>query len=176
MFERFTKDARAAVEQAGHEAGALGADRIESVHVLLGTIAEPSTVAARALASLGATPDRVRAAARGSALDADALAAIGISLDSVREQVEASFGAGALDSPRPATNPRQFSPDAKKLLELSLREAIRLKNRHIDTGHLLLGAVRDSDSSASRALSSLGLDADTVRQSVITAWANAPAA
>ncbi|MBT0994410.1 hypothetical protein KIN34_08940 [Cellulomonas sp. DKR-3] len=174
MFERFTKDARAAVTRAQDEAGALGADRIGSVHVLVAAVSG-SGPAAEALRRCGVDGEGLRRLARDQApggIDATALSSIGVDLAAVRDQVESTFGEGALDG-APATRPRAFAPDAKKLLEVALREAVRLRHRRIDTGHLLLAAVRLSDSSAHRVLSAAGLDDEAVRSAVASAWAAA---
>ncbi len=118
--------------------------------MLLGTLRAPDTVAAQALARLGVRHADVLAAVRArprDAIDADALAGVGIDLDAVRAQVEASFGPGALDA-RPSRSPNghlPFDSAAKKLLEISLREALRYKHRRIDTGHLLLAVARLDD-------------------------------
>ena len=101
MFERFAKDAREAVVQAQDEARTLGVDRIGPEHVLLGAVRSPDTVAAQALGRLGVDHASLLAAVRAlpaHAIDADALAGIGIDLEAVRAQVEASFGPGALDA------------------------------------------------------------------------------
>ena len=101
MFERFAKDAREAVVHAQDEARTLGADRIGPEHVLLGTVRSPDTVAAQALGRLGVDHADLLAAVRAlpaHTIDADALAGIGIDLEAVRAQVEASFGPGALDA------------------------------------------------------------------------------
>ena len=104
MFEKFTKDARESVVGAQAEARALGADRIGTEHVLLGMLRAPDSVAARSLQRLGVAHADVLAAVRAlppGAIDAEALAGVGIDLDAVRAQVEASFGPGALDTPPP---------------------------------------------------------------------------
>ncbi len=172
MFERFTRDARAAVTLAQDEAGALGAERIASDHVLLAAV-RTDGAARRALASLGIQPDDVAAAVRArEGLDDEALASIGVDLAAIREQVESTFGPGALDA-GPPTSPRTFTPDAKKLLEVALREAVRSRRRSIDTGHLLLAAVRLDETGAHAALGALGLTDDAVRDAVTAAWAAA---
>ncbi|WP_426592954.1 Clp protease N-terminal domain-containing protein [Cellulomonas sp. McL0617] len=185
MFERFTGDARDAVGFGVEEANAVGADHVGAEHLLLGAVRTPQTVAARALARLGVDEAAVRAAVRGlpsDALDADALAGVGIDLEAVRAQVEAEFGPGALDDKVAATAPcttrsghKPLDAQAKKLLEIALREAVRLKHRRIDTGHLLLAVVRVDDPRAARSLDGLGLGDDDVRQAVYAAWAQDPA-
>ncbi|UJP39710.1 Clp protease N-terminal domain-containing protein [Cellulomonas palmilytica] len=170
MFERFARDARAAVTLAQDEAGALGAPRIDSEHVLLAAV-RTDGAAQRALSTLGVRPDDVAAAVHArQGLDDDALASIGVDLTAVRAQVESTFGSGALDA-GPPTHPKTFTPGAKKLLEVALREAVRTRRRTIDTGHLLLAAVRLDDTGAHAALSSLGLADDAVRDAVTAAWA-----
>lgn len=183
MFERFAKDAREAVVQAQEEARALGADRIGTEHVLLGAVREPDAVAARALSSLGVDHRAVLAAVRAlppHAIDGDALAGVGIDLDAVRAQVEATFGPGALDAvakaPAGKSGHRPFDASAKKLLEISLREAVRYKHRRIDSGHLLLAVARLDDTSAHRVLDALGVSPDAVRDAVAAAWADVPVA
>ncbi len=172
MFERFALDSREAVTLARDEASALGSDRIASEHVLLAA-ARLDGVAHEALATLGVGPDDVAAAVRARhGMDDDALASIGVDLGTIRAQVEATFGAGALDAAA-ATSPHAFTPDAKKLLELALREAVLTKHRRIDTGHLLLAAVRAPESGSRAVLSSLGLADDTVRDAVATTRARA---
>ncbi|MEV4748198.1 Clp protease N-terminal domain-containing protein [Streptosporangium sp. NPDC049248] len=87
----------------------------------------------------------------------------------MREKVEAAFGPGALDRPRDRKAPRghiPFTPGAKKVLELSLREALRLKNKHIGTEHLLLGLVRDGTGPGMRVITQAGLTADDVRREI----------
>ncbi|QHT56513.1 hypothetical protein GXP71_10800 [Cellulomonas sp. H30R-01] len=178
MFERFTHDARLAVEQAQAVARRLGADHIGSEHVLLGSVAQGDAVARRALARAGVEPAALERAVRAQStdtLDAEALAGLGIDLDAVREQVEATFGEGALDAPAPGGRRGHlpFDADAKKLLEVSLREAVRLKHRRIDTGHLLLAAARLDTAGSGRALRAAGVDRDAVERAVQAAWADA---
>ncbi|WP_028044986.1 Clp protease N-terminal domain-containing protein [Cellulomonas sp. URHE0023] len=178
MFERFASDARDAVTQAAEEA--TGADRIGPQHVLLGAVRSPDSVAARALSQLGVDRARLRSAVRAipsDGLDADALAGVGIDLEAVRAQVDAAFGAGALDdiAAAPRSGGRKpFDAQAKKLLELSLREALRYKHNRIDTGHLLLAVVRLDDAHAAAALHALGLADDDIRTAVVVAWAESP--
>lgn len=177
MFEKFTKDAREAVVQAQTEARSLGADRVGPEHVLLGTVRDPDTVAARALGRLGVTHADLLAAVRAlPTIDAGALAGIGVDLEAVRAQVEASFGAGALDAaePTPGSGHLPFTTTGKKLLELSLREALRYKQRRIDSGHLLLAAVRMDDTDAFRALAAVGVGPDAAREAVSAVWADVP--
>jgi ATP-dependent Clp protease ATP-binding subunit ClpA len=154
MFERFTQDARDVVEQAQHEAGALGHDHIGTEHLLLGVAGRSDDVAGRVMGSLGLTPETLRTAVVDVSgfgpLNADALATLGIDLDEVRRRAEEAFGPGALERGR---NPRgrgrrPFTPEAKKALELSLREALVLGDKHIGAEHVLLGLLRENGVSA----------------------------
>jgi ATP-dependent Clp protease ATP-binding subunit ClpA len=107
--------------------------------------------------------------AADEALDAGALATLGIDLDEVRRATEASFGPGALDARGRGTARSghiPFGRSAKKALELGLREAVRLKQHHIGTGHLLLGLLRDGGGPAARALTGAGVDLAALRDDV----------
>jgi ATP-dependent Clp protease ATP-binding subunit ClpA len=147
MFERFTRSARETVSHAEAEARALGHGSIGTEHLLLGVAASAGD-ASRVLADNGATPETLRAAIR-SPLDGEALASIGIDVDEVRRRVEASFGPGALDRGRRRRSGRvAFTAAAKKSLELSLREAIQLGDRHIGPEHVLLGLLREGSAEA----------------------------
>jgi ATP-dependent Clp protease ATP-binding subunit ClpA len=182
MFERFTNEARTAVMAAQQEARRLGHDCIGTEHVLL-ALFRGDGIAARALAGLGVAADAVehevvtfvRPGPFGAA-DAEALGAIGIDLDEVRRRLEASFGPGALRwRPGRRGNRRgplpgrhiPFSPRAKKVLELSLREALRLKHNYIGTEHILLGLVREGEGLAALVLTKLGADLEAVRAKVL---------
>jgi len=139
MFERFTDRARRVVVLAQEEARLLNHNYIGTEHILLGLIHEGEGVAARALESLG------------------------ISLERVREQVEEIIGKGG-------TLPSghiPFTPRAKKVLELSLREALQLGHNYIGTEHILLGLIREGEGVAAQVLSKLGADLAKVRQHVI---------
>jgi ATP-dependent Clp protease ATP-binding subunit ClpA len=165
MFERFTKEARAAVERAGDEAVAAGAPQIDREHLLLAlAAAEP-----RLLAPLGLRYDALAAdlAATGGALDADALAAIGIDLDEVRRRVEAAFGPDALSARR--RGHRRFAPKAKRTLELAVREALALGDRHIGAEHLLLALMRDPGERVGALLAGRGQSPAAVRAAALAA-------
>ncbi|MEA2269328.1 MAG: hypothetical protein QOC64_1938 [Solirubrobacteraceae bacterium] len=173
MFERFTDDARAVVVAAQAEARALGHGWIGTEHLLLGMLADPEARAARLLArwevDAGWARGEVERRLAGGKpdLDADAPAATGIDLDEVRDRVERTFGRGALARRRRgrgmvrATVP--FTPRAKKVLELALREALALGDRHIGSEHVLLGLVRAEDGAAARILRGRGVDRAAVR-------------
>ena len=179
MFERFTHDARQAVTHGHAEAQAAGVDHVGSEHLLLGLTLEPDSVAVRALGRLGVDPDRIVAAVRAlphEGIDPDpvALAGIGIDLEAVRATAEQTFGPGALDGPRRGGKPLAhvpFDASAKKMLELALREAVRFKHNRIDSGHLLLAAVRDTDGRAHHVLWDTGAGPDAVRDAVAAVWA-----
>ena len=183
MLERFREEARQAVIGAQQEARVLGHDRIGTEHLLLSLLRQPGTVAARILTRHGLEHDQVGdAVARllatepSERLDAEALETIGIDLDAIREKVEATFGPGALDRRPRSRRDRPwrlgghipFSARAKKVLELSLREAIALKHDHIGDGHILLGLIREGEGLAARVLTDAGLDFDALRAEVRT--------
>jgi ATP-dependent Clp protease ATP-binding subunit ClpA len=169
MFERFTEQARRVVELAHDEAAALGAQRIGIEHLLLGLAAEPQGAAARGLDSLGLGHAELRSALSetGGGLDAGALESIGIDLDAVRRRVEASFGPGALSGRR--SGRLSFSPKAKKALELSLREAIALGDRHIGSEHILLGVMRDPGAAVLAVLHRHGRTPEAIREAALAA-------
>lgn len=174
MFERFTKEARQAVTLAQSEARELRHDRIGTEHVLLGLLAGTSGPAVEALHACGleSADVRVRVARHADpepyALDAEALAAIGIDLDRVREATEAGFGEGALEQ-KPGRGKKghiPFTREAKKVLELSLRHAIRLQQKHLGTGHILLGLIHDEDTLACLIMWEAGVDLGELRADV----------
>ncbi|WP_454041209.1 Clp protease N-terminal domain-containing protein [Cellulosimicrobium sp. Marseille-Q8652] len=158
MFERFTSDARATVVTAQEVARRRGAASIDTVHLLLALAAQDG-IATRALTAVGVTAvdlERLAAATEPDHdLDADALAAVGIDLDAVRARTDAAFGPGALD--RAGRRGRRghvpFTKEAKKTLELSLREAVHEGSRSIDSGHVLLALLRVDGTTAHRTLS-----------------------
>ncbi|MEI7055480.1 Clp protease N-terminal domain-containing protein [Nocardioides sp. CCNWLW239] len=171
MFERFTKPARDAVTAAQTYAAELGHDRIGDDHLLLAVGSSTGSSAARALADAGVDAAGLRAEierahGRLGNDDADALSTLGIDLDAVRSKVEETFGAGALGSGKPRRRfggHIPFTKDAKKTLELSLREAIRLGDRSIGTEHILLGLLR-TEGQGHAALRALGVDAAALRR------------
>ncbi|MFC8733754.1 Clp protease N-terminal domain-containing protein [Luteimicrobium sp. NPDC057192] len=191
MFERFTKDARSVVNLAVGDGEATGT--VDSVSLLLALAwQDPGDggAAAAVLRDAGLDRARLEAAAAtvdrpdrptadvsdgpGSAdpdLDAEALASLGIDLDAIRARADDVFGPGALDTPVVAEGRRgrgrrpRFSPDAKKTLELALREAVRLRDRQITSAHLLLGVLRDPASPAARTLVAAGADLPALRAS-----------
>jgi ATP-dependent Clp protease ATP-binding subunit ClpC len=139
LFERFTDRARRVLVLAQEEARLLNHSFIGTEHILLGLIHEGEGLAAKALESLN------------------------ISLDAVREEVEKTIGqAGSAPTGSPP-----FTPRAKKVLELSLREALQLGHNYIGTEHMLLGLVREGEGVAAQVLVSLGAELPKVRQQVI---------
>ena len=140
MFERFTDRARRVLVLAQEEARLLNHSFIGTEHILLGLIREGEGVAAKALESLG------------------------ISLEAVREKVEETIG---MPSNNPVASSPPFTPRAKKVLELSLREALQLGHNYIGTEHMLLGLVREGEGVAAQVLIQLGAELPKVRQVVI---------
>src|SRR5215203_5046095 len=139
MFERFTDRARRVVVLAQEEARMLNHNYIGTEHILLGLIHEGEGVAAKALESLG------------------------IALEGVRQQVEEIIGQGQ----QAPSGHIPFTPRAKKVLELSLREALQLGHNYIGTEHILLGLIREGEGVAAQVLVKLGADLSRVRQQVI---------
>ncbi|WP_371479292.1 Clp protease N-terminal domain-containing protein [Kitasatospora sp. NBC_00315] len=188
MFERFTVAARSAVVQAREEAAALRHTVIGGEHLLLGVLRQTEDPAARVLIDAGLDLVTARAAVlrlRGDADDGQALAAIGVDLDAVRAAVEAEFGAGALDGPAPASERGKgwfrseggrlpFSDEAKKVLELSLRESSRLRSGEIASGHLVLGLLREGRGAGARVIAGHGADPAAVRRAIEAVLARPP--
>src|ERR671913_86624 len=139
MFERFTDRARRVVVLAQEEARMLSHNYIGTEHILLGLIHEGEGVAAKAMESLG------------------------ISLEAVRAQVEEIIGQGQ----QAPSGHIPFTPRAKKVLELSLREALQLGHNYIGTEHILLGLIREGEGVAAQVLVKLGADLNRVRQQVL---------
>jgi ATP-dependent Clp protease ATP-binding subunit ClpA len=155
IFNRFARGARRCVEAAVEEARALGHDSVGDEDLLLGVLAAGNGIAAEALSSLGVSLKAAREEAE--ALFSDALASIGISLDEIRRQAGESFETRSA-SPRRLP----FSPQAKKALEQSLREALRLGDKKITGEHVLLGILHDEHGHAVRLLTNLGVSVDAV--------------
>jgi ATP-dependent Clp protease ATP-binding subunit ClpC len=148
VFERFTDRARRVVVLAQEEARMLNHNYIGTEHILLGLIHEGEGVAAKALESLG------------------------ISLDAVRQQVEEIIGQGQ----QAPSGHIPFTPRAKKVLELSLREALQLGHNYIGTEHSLLGLIREGAGVAAAGVQKLGADLNRVRQTVIQLLSGYPIA
>jgi ATP-dependent Clp protease ATP-binding subunit ClpC len=139
VFERFTDRARKVVVLAQEEARTLDHDYIGTEHLLLGLINEGEGIAAQALETLG------------------------VSLERVRHDVEEIIGRGQATPPSHIP----FTPRAKKVLELSLREALQLGHNYIGTEHILLGLVREGEGVAAQVLQRLGADLARVRETVV---------
>ncbi|HEV2452300.1 MAG TPA: Clp protease N-terminal domain-containing protein, partial [Streptosporangiaceae bacterium] len=139
MFERFTDRARRVIVLAQEEARQLGHNYIGTEHLLLGLIDEDEGVAAKALQELG------------------------IGVEAVRHKVEEIIGRGEGAS----AGHIPFTPRAKKVLELSLRESVQLGHHYIGTEHILLGLIREGDDVGAKVLTQLGVDLNTVRQQVV---------
>ncbi|HEX2267720.1 MAG TPA: Clp protease N-terminal domain-containing protein, partial [Actinomycetota bacterium] len=139
MFERFTDRARRVIVLAQEEARMLNHDYIGTEHILLGLINEIDGVAAAALESLG------------------------VSLEGARAQVEELVRRGE----QPATGHIPFTPRAKKALELSLREALRLGHNYIGTEHILLGLIHEGTGVGAQVLTKLGATLEGVREEVM---------
>ena len=146
MFERFTDRARRVVVLAQEEARMLNHNYIGTEHILLGLIHEGEGVAAKALESLG------------------------IALEGVRQQVEEIIGQGQ----QAPSGHIPFTPRAKKVLELSLREALQLGHNYIGTEHILLGLIREGEGVAAQVLVKLGADLNRVRQQVLQLLSRLP--
>jgi ATP-dependent Clp protease ATP-binding subunit ClpC len=148
VFERFTERARQVVVLAQEEARALRHNYIGTEHLLLGLLREEEGIAARVLESLGVTIERVRV------------------------QVGRIVGQGD----KVETGQIPFTPRAKRVLELALREALSLGHNWIGTEHVLLGIAREDDGVAKQILLDLGVDADRIRDEVIRTLGGAPRA
>jgi ATP-dependent Clp protease ATP-binding subunit ClpC len=140
VFERFTDRARRVVVLAQEEARLLNHAYIGTEHILLGLMAEEESIAARALTQLG------------------------VDLDQVRDAVEEIIGTGT----EPAPGQIPFTPRAKKVLELSLRESIGLSHNYIGTEHILLGIVREGEGVANQVLERYGVGTREIRATVIS--------
>jgi ATP-dependent Clp protease ATP-binding subunit ClpA len=178
MFERFTQDARQSVVSAQEEARRMRNGHIGGEHLLLGLLIQHDGPAAQSLAAAGLDIEglrvRVAAATHGDDLDSEALASLGIDLDAVRRSTEAAFGPGALDRGRASVRGHiPFTPEAKKSLELALREALKLKHSYISTGHILLGVLRAGDNTAMRVLEKADINVQGLREDVTRRLAKA---
>ncbi len=189
MFERFTEEARAVVVGAQLHARRLGHGYLGCEHLLL-ALSSTNGQIGLTLRGLGLTPAAVEAATLrligpGATLDREALAAIGIDLNVVRESVEASFGSGALErSPSrrrrlrwrgrrgscdagSGHGPLPLTPRAKRCLQLSLHEAISLRHREIGSLHIVLALTAMTDGVAREILSALATPPSLLRTEVL---------
>jgi ATP-dependent Clp protease ATP-binding subunit ClpC len=139
MFGRFTERAKRVVFLAQEQARIHGHDHVDTEHILLGIVEEGRGVAAKTLESLG------------------------ITLESIREHVEEAIEQGK----QAPSEPIPYTPQAKKVLELALREAQHLRHNYIGTEHILLGLIREGAGVAGRTLARLGADDIRVRDRVL---------
>ncbi|HLT12056.1 MAG TPA: Clp protease N-terminal domain-containing protein [Micromonosporaceae bacterium] len=188
MFERFTREARAVAIGAQNHARSLSHHHIGTEHVLLALLDETSGAPASILTQAGldqqqAKTHLVRLLQESSDglndSDAEALESIGIDLNAVKAKIEEAFGPGAFE---PVLVPKRrwwfgrkrlvrspgwhlpFTPRAKKVLELALREALRLKHNFIGSQHILLGMIREGEGLGVKIMVEAGVDLDKVRQ------------
>lgn len=195
MSARLTRQARHVVDRAQVEASELGHRRIGTEHLLLALLDPQAGATHEILSGTGLDQHGVRDRARRlvaadtevlSQDDAVALKAIGIDLGAVREKLEAAFGPGALEVPEPRRRGLvhrllrrwdgghiPFSDRAKKVLELALREAIRLRHNFIGPEHLLLGLLREGRGRAARILADAQVDVDELRRRTVQALSQA---
>jgi ATP-dependent Clp protease ATP-binding subunit ClpA len=175
MFERFTRNARAVVVGAQEIAHRRGATDVRPAHLLESLVSKDGTLAMQVLAGLGASGDEVRRVVRGfgsqysgvlDAEDAEALRLLGIDLEEVIRRIDQDLNDGCGPIPR---GHKRFSPESKKVLELSLREALRLGDSFIGTEHVLLGLLRSGDRTVLQTLAAFDLDLADVRRAVADA-------
>jgi ATP-dependent Clp protease ATP-binding subunit ClpC len=146
VFERFTERAKQVVVLAQDESRALGHNYIGTEHILLGLLREEEGLAARVLESFDVTVEEVRA------------------------QVERTIGRGE----QPPTGQIPFTPRAKKVLELALREALALGHNYIGTEHILLGVMRENRGVSARILLDFDVDAEKIRNETIRLLSGPP--
>jgi ATP-dependent Clp protease ATP-binding subunit ClpA len=179
MFERFSRSARTAIVTAQEDARELRSPNIEVEHVLLGLLAHGEPELRNLLAEaagltheslMSALSDRGKSGPLG-ADDAEALRSIGIDLDAVRESLEANFGEDALERATPEPERRgpfgrgrggnwghiPFTREAKKVIELALREALARKEKNIEAAHMLLAILRAPNATTTRVLGGSGV-------------------
>jgi ATP-dependent Clp protease ATP-binding subunit ClpA len=195
MFERFTNNSRQVVILSGQAARELHHPYIGTEHMLLALLDPACGPTQVLLREAGLTREQTIADIRRLAGpetealgdgDAAALKAIGIDLHAVRDKVEELFGPGALEPPRPprrrglfrrmvepVESGRRFTGRAKKVLELSLREAIALRHNFIAPEHILLGILRENGGLAAKILTEAELDFEVLRRQAITALSKA---
>lgn len=195
MLERFTPGARAAVGRAVHLANHPRHGLVDTEHLLLALLSTESGTAYTVLSGFGLTAQGVQADIERltdspepilSDDDAAALRTIGIDVEAVLARVEESFGPGALDPDpddgraetkrgflgrrsAPAQSRSRFSPGGRKVLELALREALRLKHNYIGTGHMLLGLIRSGDGLAMKIVADSGTSPEDLRAATLEA-------
>ena len=174
MFERFTRNARRVVLQAHEVARRTDADEVLPAHLFAAIVEADGILAVHVLEDLGAPRTDLRQVVRDltgqhpaglSEDDAEALRVLGIDLDEVIRRIDSDLG--GIPEPAGARHSRpRFSTGAKKVLELSLREAIRLGDGFIGTEHVLLGLIRTGDDVVLRTLAAFDVSPDDVRRAV----------
>jgi len=195
VFERFTAPARQVVVGAQEQARQLRHSYIGTEHLLLALLEPQAGVVAAVLGELGVDTASVRqeiehlvgAVPPGlSDDDAEALRMLGIDVAAVLERIEQTLGPDALTPPtcppprrrllrRPQQawsdppRPVRFGPRAKKVLELSLREALALRHNYIGAEHILLGLLREGDGVAVRILTNRGVELEQLRRATLAA-------
>ena len=157
IFNRFAKETRACARYAEDEARALGHDSIGDEDLLLGILRTEDSAAAVALSPSGVTLEAARE--ESEQMLSEALSSIGISLEDIRREAGEAF-----DMSVPEGRRIPFSPLAKKALEQSLVEAIRLNDNYIGATHVLLGVLRNEDGTAVRMLSRLGVSTEVLEE------------
>lgn len=157
IFNRFARGARACVEAALEEARVLGHDSVGDEDLLLGMLRTGEGVAAEALSSLGVNLEDARE--QSEKMSAEALASVGISLENIRREAGEAF-----DMRIPEGRRIPFSPRAKKALERSLEESVRLRDNYIGTEHVLLGILGTADGTAVRVLARTGVSTDVLEE------------
>jgi ATP-dependent Clp protease ATP-binding subunit ClpC len=173
VFDKFTDLAKRSIVLSQDEAISLGHDFIGTEHLLLGLIGVREGIAGQILSERGVTADRVRGQAvrmleaagvpaTGARAATEALASIGIDVDEIRRRAEENFGPGRFYFPRPA-----YTPEAKKALQYTLREAVALGHDDIGTEHMLLGLIAAGEGVGFRALDALDVDPAALRESVL---------
>ena len=157
IFNRFAREARSSVEAAVAEARMLGHDSIGDEDLLLGILRADNGIAAGTLSSLGVTLEDARQESERMA--SDALSSVGISLDEILTEAGDAFEWSLPDDRR-----IPFSTRAKKVMERALREAVRLRDSYLGTGHVLLAILRCEDGTAVRMLARLGVLPETLEE------------
>jgi len=172
IYDRLTELTKRSLVAARDVAASLGHDFIGTEHLLLG-LAQTAGTASEVLRAHGIELGQLRAetvhqlaadgapAPQGQAAK-DALSALGIDVAAIQRRADETFGPGAFQYPRPA-----YSLRAKQVLQVSLRQAVELGQQRIDTEHLLLGVLAESEGGGVRVLSALGADVEALRRSVL---------
>ena len=193
MLERFTPEARGTIARAAADVSGPPRRLVDTEHILLALLSKDTGIASKVLSEAGLTAEGVRSDIERLTVppepiltgdDAAALRAIGIDVEAVLARIEESFGPGALEadqddsrqatkrgflghrSGQPSGRVRRFTDRGRKVLELSLREAVRLHHDHIGTEHLLLGLIRLDDGLAMKILTDAGASPEGLRAAV----------